>query len=122
MENKKEVTEINRPKLTPTGRKPSQPELQHQGKIHRPAGVTVMNMDFSSVEARVVADNLRSILQYAHCLAYNDFIKVLDLFDGYYAKEKYHLMQTDFSKWYCSLDSGNADRFVKATLNKGEQK
>ena len=62
------------------------------------------------------ADKVRKVLQAAYCFDYDVYCQVMGITDDYYAHEKWTKMQKDFTRWFCELDSENAERFVKWCL------
>ena len=62
-------------------------------------------------------NDIRTVIQFAHCLEYRKFCTLFHIAeDGFYSKEKYKKMQSDFGRWYCGLDSANAERLTTAAF------
>jgi len=62
-------------------------------------------------------NDIRKVIQFAHCLEYRKFCTIFSIAEtGFYAKEKYKDMQSDFGGWYCSLDSISARKLMKAVF------
>jgi hypothetical protein len=53
------------------------------------------------------------VIQFAYNLDYNRFLEVMGISDDYYAKDKFHQMQNNFMRWYCSLDLESSQKFCK---------
>lgn len=68
------------------------------------------------------SDDLREVLQFAYCMSYQEYLAVLIQEDTPYTREKYKIMQHDFSRWYCGLDSLNSGRFMGAFRPNQEKK
>ena len=65
------------------------------------------------------SDKFRRILQAAYCMDYDRYCEIMGQEQDYYSKEKWQLMQKNFSRWYCELDLGNAEKFCKGVLGDG---
>jgi hypothetical protein len=55
---------------------------------------------------------VRRALIGAYNMDYDVFCKVMGHLDDYYAREKWTLMQRNFTKWYCELDSEHTKMFM----------
>jgi len=62
----------------------------------------------------------RKTLQFAYCLDYDEYCKIMGQAEDYYSKGKWELMQKNFSRWYCDLDSQHAKLFMGAVIAKYE--
>ena len=49
----------------------------------------------------------------AYNMDYDIFLSVFNTYPDDYAKEKWRMLQDDFSRWYCSLSIGNAIKFIE---------
>jgi len=64
-------------------------------------------------------DAVRKACIAAYNMPYSKFKAIFDMEDdGYYTIEKFDLMKRDFSKWFCGLDSVNAEKFMKSVEEK----
>jgi hypothetical protein len=47
----------------------------------------------------------RKVIIFCYNLDYDKFLELFNFYDDYYAQGKFKLMQQDFTKWYCELDT-----------------
>lgn len=63
-------------------------------------------------EVRFLSVNMRKALTKAYNMDYDIFVDVMhDSVKNYYSREKWQLMQKDFSKWFCYLDNVKVSKF-----------
>ena len=65
------------------------------------------------------ATELRNILRAVYCLDYDDYLGIMGDPRSDYSMGKWKLMQSDFTRWFCDLDSENAKKFLSRILRGG---
>jgi len=59
------------------------------------------------------AEIVRKACQKAYNMSYKTFLEFIDQEPDYYTKDKFELMQKDFARYFCELDSIMAAKFME---------
>lgn len=59
------------------------------------------------------ANIVRAACIKAYNLDYDEFLKLFGITDDDYAYVSFKLIHQDFSRWFCRLDSENAEKFME---------
>lgn len=72
---------------------------------------------------RELGNVTRAGMQYAYCMDLDEFCFIMHsgVVDDY-STRKWKTMQKDYSKWFCYLDYGMADVWMRYVINRWEQK